>query len=501
MDVGMPSDSHRQWTWPDHLKLNAYWFGLNLASGIMTPVLLPYLIAMFVPFESKNSALATIRVASLAAAMLAQPVAGILSDRNRSPRGRRRPFLFMGSIINLIILLGIGVSPLLLGEEIMSEGLAWGYNGSFLVLMAGVILLQASTNTAQGAYQALIPDQVPLDQRGRSSGVKAVLELLPAIVIIFVGPLVDGGHIGWTMFIIIVVNVVTVLVVILTTEETPLAHDTIAPMGGRLLRAVALVALFVGITQLSSTMIRWAGEQLLHEGLALAVRIVGLGAMGLIGMAGTIVLGVYFGTRLAVGRAASRHRRSFVWWVVNRLLFLAAIGSVQGFAQFYLADVIGVERPAAMTTLMLAFVVVFLLPSALGGGVLADRVSRKKLLAYSGLASAAGVVIMLLATTMPIVIVAACIIGAGAGLFMSTSWALGTALAPAKEAGRYLGISNLAGAGAGIVGTGLGGPMADFFNQLQPGLGYHVIFVLYLLLFLLSVAALSRIDEPERAQT
>ncbi|MCK5633546.1 MAG: hypothetical protein KAI06_00575, partial [Anaerolineales bacterium] len=69
-------------------------------------------------------------------------------------------------------------------------------------------------------------------------------------------------------------------------------------------------------------------------------------------------------------------------------------------------------------------------------------------------------------------------------------WALGTDLVPPKEAGRYLGISNLAGAGAGIVGAGIGGPMADFFNQIQPGLGYLIIFAIYASLFLLSVVAL-----------
>ena len=37
---------------------------------------------------------------------------------------------------------------------------------------------------------------------------------------------------------------------------------------------------------------------------------------------------------------------------------------------------------------------------------------------------------------------------------LATSWALGTSLVPPEEAGRYLGISNLAGAGAGMVGTG-----------------------------------------------
>lgn len=79
---------------------------------------------------------------------------------------------------------------------------------------------------------------------------------------------------------------------------------------------------------------------------------------------------------------------------------------------------------------------------------------------------------------------------------MATNWALGTDLAPKKDAGRYLGISNLAGAGAGIVGTGIGGPMADFINNLKPGLGYIVIFAIYAGLFVLSSAVMHRIKVP-----
>jgi MFS family permease len=88
-------------------------------------------------------------------------------------------------------------------------------------------------------------------------------------------------------------------------------------------------------------------------------------------------------------------------------------------------------------------------------------------------------------------------LGVGTGIFLATNWALGTDLAPPEEAGRYLGISNLAGAGAGIVGVGIGGPMADFFNALRPGLGYSVILVAYGALFLLSVAALTRVKVVE----
>jgi len=120
--------------------------------------------------------------------------------------------------------------------------------------------------------------------------------------------------------------------------------------------------------------------------------------------------------------------------------------------------------------------------------------------ALSGLIAAAGTILLLFATSLPLVIVSGCIIGMGAGTFMATNWALGTDLVPPQEAGRYLGISNLAGAGAGIVGAGIGGPMADFFNALRPGLGYLVIFAVYAALFLLSVAALSGVKETAKVR-
>ncbi len=151
-----------------------------------------------------------------------------------------------------------------------------------------------------------------------------------------------------------------------------------------------------------------------------------------------------------------------------------------------------------MTTILLGVVALFLLPAALGGGYLADRVGRKRLVALAGLIGAAGTALLLLARGIPLVFASGCIIGLGTGLFFASNWALGTDLAPKEEAGKYLGISNLAGAGAGIVGAGIGGPMADSFNALRPGLGYLVIFAIYGGLFLLSVAALGSQGPPSR---
>jgi MFS family permease len=109
------------------------------------------------------------------------------------------------------------------------------------------------------------------------------------------------------------------------------------------------------------------------------------------------------------------------------------------------------------------------------------------------LIAAAGTLALLFARTLPPVLIGGSVIGAATGLFMATNWALGTDLAPTAEAGRYLGISNLAGAGAGIIGAGIGGPLADSFNALRPGLGYSVIYAIYGALFLLSALALRRV--------
>ena len=68
-----------------------------------------------------------------------------------------------------------------------------------------------------------------------------------------------------------------------------------------------------------------------------------------------------------------------------------------------------------------------------------------------------------------------------------------------KRRPRATGIANLAGAGAGAVGAYIGGPIADYFtaNAPQtPGLGYVLLFVIYGMMFIASIAALRGVREP-----
>jgi len=482
--------------WHDHITLNIYWLGINVASGSITPVILPYLVALFVPPEAKNTYLANIRVVGLAVAMWVQPMAGMLSDRSTSRWGRRRPFIFSGALLNLVFLLIIAASPLVVGTALdRAISPALGVGAAYLVLLVGIVLLQVSSNLGHGALQGLIPDLVPEDQRGRSSGVKAVMELLPIFLVLVIGPLVDSGRLGVAIGIVMGAFVVTMLITVLFVHEQPLRQKPAGGIGDRMLRLAALTAIFVIVTRVAVWFVGYAGRALGAASVSDTTQIALVGLAGLVGMAGSILIGVYLGARVGLGEQAPQ-QTSFIWWVINRLLFLAAVGSIQGFAQYFLADVLHLPNAATMTTVLLAVVALFLLPSALYGGRLSDRIGRKRLVAYAGGIAAAGTLLLLFSRSMPLVIASGCIIGLGTGTFYASNWALGTDLVPRAEAGRYLGISNLAGAGAGIVGAGIGGPMADFFNALRPGLGYLVIFAIYAALLLLSVATLTRVHPP-----
>jgi len=482
--------------WYDYISINAFVFGISFASGSITPLLLPYLVALFVPAEEKNTYLATVRVVGLAVAMLIQPLAGMLSDRSGSRWGRRRPYIVGGALFNVLFLLVIALSPNFLGSPLDALFLPLlGVTFAYLVLLAGIVLLQVSSNCGQAAVQGLIPDLVPEDRRGRASGVKAVMELLPSLPMILIGGLLAGGQVGLVVAIIMAVFVVTMLITVLGVREEPLREKPAGSLREPILRIVLLTVIFVVTTRVGVWLVNNSATFLAGQGATVATQVAVVGLAGLVAMAGSIFIGVYLGARVGIGRDAPQ-QSSFIWWVINRLLFLAAVGSIQGFALYFLRDVLLLPDAERWTGILLAFVALFLIASALGGGYLADRIGRRRLVMLSAVVAALGTLLLLLAQDMTLVLVGGSVLGVGTGVFMATNWALGTDLVPPQEAGRYLGISNLAGAGAGIVGAGIGGPMADFFNRLQPGLGYLVIFAVYGGLFLLSIVALARVRTP-----
>ena len=210
-----------------------------------------------------------------------------------------------------------------------------------------------------------------------------------------------------------------------------------------------------------------------------------VGLAGLMGMLVAVGLGVWLSIRISIGEEA-KENPSFTLWVVTRLAFLVPAINLADFILYFLqerfADLPG-EKAAgpAATAVMLVGAFIFL--TAIPSGWLADRVGKKPLVALAGLLAAAGTLVVLWTPSLATINAGACLIGAGLGFFYSANWALGTDIVPREQAGRYLGLSNLAGAGAGAVGAYIGGPIAD-------KMGYVLLFSIYAVLFLLSIVPL-----------
>jgi Na+/melibiose symporter-like transporter len=340
-----------------------------------------------------------------------------------------------------------------------------------------------------------------------ASALKAIFELLPIVLVgASIAPMVGAGHLGWAIIATGAGLFITALVTILLVKEKPLKEKPDIPFWPPMLRVLGMLAGILmgavaglvggGLVGGIAGLIAWPFT---GQDTAIAIA-VGLG--GVIAMIVAVVVGVWAGSLTTIGKEARQHS-SFIWWIVNRLLFLAAITSLQGFALYFLEYTFKItsEQAAKLTGSLIYMVGIFTLLSALPAGWLADRIGHKLLIGISGILAAVGCALLLGTIWVPnlsLIYVAGIILGVGTGLFMTANWAMGTNLVPAEEAGRYLGISNLAGAGAGMIGSGIGGPVADYLNLSTPGLGYFAIFAAYVVLFVLSTVSLRFIRENQK---
>jgi len=464
--TGGPVRRGKKLRWYDYITLNIYWLGITTVSQ-SNGLIVPLLVQRFVGTEQQGAFYGTLRLYSLMVALLVQALMGMLSDRSTLRWGRRRPFILVGGLMTMVAMVAIGASA------------------GYWALFAAVVFSQITSNTAHGAEQGLIPDLVPEKSRGRVSGVKAVMELLPVILVaLTIARLIEAGNMWAAIFVSIGVLALSTLITMFVREEPLRATRQPLdwrPFGRLLLMTLTFTAIILGLGEASA----WAGRMI--ESIESATTL--LLAMGAVGV---------------VGREEANQNRSFSWWVVSRLAFLVGVNNMSGFAVYFLQARLGLpgETAAGPASQLMMVVGALILVFALPSGWLADRIGRKRLVAASGIVAAIGVGVVMMAPDLTTIFIGGAIIGAATGTFFTSTWALGTDLAPRETAGKYLGLSNLAGAGAGAVGAYIGGPIADYFTKRlpdMPGIGYVLMFGIFAVLFLLSAVVLIGVREPQRA--
>lgn len=467
--------------WYDYITLNINWFALTTRSQTLTPLVIPLLVQQFVGEANKGSALGTMRLWALMAAVLIQALMGMLSDRNTSRFGRRRPLIFVGVIIEFFILLAIGFTANL-------EGM-YGY----WVLFGLYIFSMLGSNVSHAATQGLIPDHVPDEKKGLASGIKAMLELpLPLIFTSFViAGMIENGNLWGALFSLIAVLVIAMAITMFVKEE-PLTEVQPPINWEPIFRLMLMTGVFTVIILGSGWGVKQALSMIDGYSKSQAMLVGGIG--GVIGMVIPVFLGVIASLRISLGSEITTHR-SFMWWVINRLTFLVAATNLAGFMVYFLQERFTQYKGsevAGPASLIVTFVGIFILISAVPSGWLSDRIGKKTVSAAAGILVGIGAAIVIFAPEISgfIIYSGGAVVGLGVGAFYSANWALGTEIVPEGQAGKFLGLSNLAGAGAGAIGAYIGGSIGDEIS-------YVLLMSIYGIMAVISILALFGIHEPK----
>lgn len=405
--------------------LGSFGFSIPLVHAVMEPGLLGAKVIELAP-DDRNTALGGLTFAGLLVAVVSQPLVGALSDRTRSRFGPRLPWMALGCAMCALAGALTVIAPV------------------FWALLVAYMLVQLATNTIQGPWQAVVPDEVPRESHGRAAAIKSVLEMASAVA----GRAATGE--------------------ILAQQ----------PVWGRgalwLALAMAVVFLLIALA-ISAVAIRHRGEatpatesaiQLLRDSLSVL------------------------------------HRdRIFRLWFVNRLLFWGAFITVTTFLLFYVMDVLGMAEADAQSFVgrISAIVGGVLVVAVLLVGWLSDRLGRRVFLVSAGVIAAAGAATLLLVRDPIGASVSAALVALGCGLYMAASWALITETVPATQAARSLGLANIATAGASALVRLPAGALIDGINERaeSASAGYVTVYALAALAF--AASSLVALRLPARA--
>jgi MFS family permease len=177
----IPEEATSQLTTRQQLTLSVLWFGLNFQTAALFAVVLPVQILLFVSSGGQVGnaqqavLLGWLSVLGGVVTLFLPPLVGALSDRTAGTLGRRRPYVILGTIIEL------------LGAWVLATPSNLGF------LLAGLLIFEAGNNVCTAGYQGMLPDLVPEAQRGEASGYMGLMTILGNAASFGLAAVVLGG--------------------------------------------------------------------------------------------------------------------------------------------------------------------------------------------------------------------------------------------------------------------------------------------------------------------
>ena len=331
-------------------------------------------------------------------AVVAGPIAGALSDATGSRYGRRRPWIAGGA------LLGFAGLALLSGQH------------TLIGVTLGWCVAQAGLNALQAGITALVPDRVPVRQRGVVSGWIGLTQSVGVVIgVLAVTALVTGTISGYVFIGTIVV--LTVVPLLLRGPDPRVPREELARFSARSL------------------------------------------------------LGSF--------RFSPRQNPDFAWAWATRFLVQLGNALATLYLLYFLRDKVhyaqhfpGRKAEDGLLVLILVYTVTTVLTVVVGGAY-SDRSGRRKpSVIVSGYVMAGAAILLALWPTWNGALIAAAVLGLGFGVYLSVDQALITQVLPtAQDRAKDLGIINIANSAPQVLGPALAAPIVTYLG------GYSTLYI------------------------
>ena len=288
------------------IRISLYWLGLSSIFAGLNLIMQGRLeFTGLVDKGDAGKALFAISISGAIIAVIVQPTIGSISDYTISRWGRRKPYIFIGSVLDVVFLVGIASS------------------NTLVAIAAFIALLQFSSNFAQGPFQGYVPDLVPGPQVGTASALVGLMQVLGNVTGFIIAAIATTTH-SYALGLVALgmVELATMLSVVFRVRLGPPAKSRV----GRAWHSIAAEAWGMDVLRERSFLwlvgsrlaILMAGATLVQLATFYLARTMGLSehdtGLVLIPLVGLVALGTVMSV-VPAARASDRVGRKPVIWV------------------------------------------------------------------------------------------------------------------------------------------------------------------------------------------